>query len=29
VLVEGPPEDASVAADWVRALADHWMASLG
>jgi alkanesulfonate monooxygenase SsuD/methylene tetrahydromethanopterin reductase-like flavin-dependent oxidoreductase (luciferase family) len=29
VLVEGPPEDASVAADWVRALADHWMTSLG
>jgi probable F420-dependent oxidoreductase len=29
VLVEGPPEDASVASDWVRALADHWMTSLG
>ena len=28
VLVAGPPEDASVAADWVSALADHWMATL-
>ena len=25
VLVEGPPEDASAAADWVRALADRWI----
>jgi probable F420-dependent oxidoreductase len=28
VLVEGPPEDASAAADWVRALADRWMTKL-
>ncbi len=28
VLVESPPEDARVAADWVSALADHWMAKL-
>jgi probable F420-dependent oxidoreductase len=27
VLVEGPPEDHRVAADWVSALADHWMAA--
>ena len=26
VLVEGPPDDARDAADWVRALADRWMA---
>jgi hypothetical protein len=29
VLVEGPPEDASVAADWVSGLADHWTTTLG
>jgi probable F420-dependent oxidoreductase len=29
VLVEGPPGDASVAADWVSGLADHWMTTLG
>ncbi|OBK73958.1 LLM class F420-dependent oxidoreductase [Mycobacterium sp. 1274761.0] len=29
VLVESPPEDARIAADWVGALADHWMATLG
>jgi probable F420-dependent oxidoreductase len=29
VLVEGPPGDARVAADWVSALADHWMSALG
>jgi probable F420-dependent oxidoreductase len=28
VLVEGPPDDASVAADWVGTLADRWMAKL-
>jgi probable F420-dependent oxidoreductase len=28
VLVESPPDDARVAADWVTALADHWMARL-
>ncbi|OBA86265.1 LLM class F420-dependent oxidoreductase [Mycobacteriaceae bacterium 1482268.1] len=28
VLVESPPEDARVAADWVGALADHWLATL-
>ena len=28
VLVEAPPGDARVAADWVGALADHWMAAL-
>jgi probable F420-dependent oxidoreductase len=28
VLVEGPPEEARVAADWVSALADHWMSAL-
>jgi hypothetical protein len=28
VLVEGPPDDASAAADWVGALADRWMAKL-
>src|SRR3954470_14020000 len=26
VLVEGPPDDARVAADWVGTLADRWMA---
>jgi probable F420-dependent oxidoreductase len=26
VIVEGPPDDARDAADWVRALADRWMA---
>src|ERR1700754_506821 len=25
VLVEGPPEDAGVAADWVSSLAEQWM----
>ena len=29
VLVESPPEDAAVAADWVGAVADHWMPALG
>ena len=28
VLVDGPPADARVAADWVSALADHWLAPL-
>ena len=28
VLVDGPPEDARVAADWVSALADHWTSVL-
>ena len=28
VLVEAPPGDARVAADWVGTLADHWMAAL-
>ena len=28
VIVEGPPDDAHAAADWVRALADRWMAKL-
>jgi probable F420-dependent oxidoreductase len=28
VLVDGPPKDASVAADWVSALADHWISAL-
>jgi alkanesulfonate monooxygenase SsuD/methylene tetrahydromethanopterin reductase-like flavin-dependent oxidoreductase (luciferase family) len=28
VLVEGPPEDARVAADWVSTLASRWMAIL-
>ncbi|MEZ0049098.1 putative F420-dependent oxidoreductase [Mycobacterium sp. MAA66] len=28
VLVQAPPDDAAVAADWVRALADHWMPRL-
>ncbi len=26
VIVDGPPDDARDAADWVRALADRWMA---
>jgi hypothetical protein len=26
VLVEGPPDDARAAADWVGTLADRWMA---
>jgi probable F420-dependent oxidoreductase len=26
VLIEGPPDDARVAADWVGTLADRWMA---
>jgi probable F420-dependent oxidoreductase len=29
VLVDAPPQDARVAADWVTALADHWMSVLG
>jgi probable F420-dependent oxidoreductase len=29
VLVEGPPENSRVCADWVTALADHWMSVLG
>lgn len=28
VLVEAPPADPAVAADWVSALADHWMSAL-
>jgi alkanesulfonate monooxygenase SsuD/methylene tetrahydromethanopterin reductase-like flavin-dependent oxidoreductase (luciferase family) len=28
VVVEGPPEDAAVAADWVSALADKWMSAV-
>jgi probable F420-dependent oxidoreductase len=28
VLVEGPPEDARAASDWVGTLADRWMAKL-
>ncbi len=28
VLVEAPPKDAQVAADWVSALTDHWMPAL-
>ena len=28
VLVDGPPADARVAADWVSALADHWLSVL-
>lgn len=28
VIVDGPPRDARVAADWVSALADHWMSRL-
>jgi probable F420-dependent oxidoreductase len=28
VLVEGPPDDASAAADWVGVLADRWIAKL-
>jgi probable F420-dependent oxidoreductase len=28
VLVDGPPDDARVAADWVSALADHWISAL-
>lgn len=28
VLVDSPPDDARVCADWVSALADHWMARL-
>lgn len=28
VLVEGPPADPRVAADWVSALADHWMSAM-
>ena len=28
VVVDGPPADARVAADWVSALADHWMSRL-
>lgn len=27
VLVDSPPEDARVAADWITALADHWMSA--
>jgi probable F420-dependent oxidoreductase len=28
VLVDGPPADARIAADWVSALADHWISPL-
>src|SRR5258705_5108732 len=28
VVVEGPPEDAAAAADWVSALADRWMSAM-
>jgi probable F420-dependent oxidoreductase len=28
VLVEGPPKDPPVAADWVSALADHWISAV-
>jgi probable F420-dependent oxidoreductase len=28
VIVDAPPEDARVAAEWVSALADHWMPAL-
>ncbi len=28
VLVDGPPDDARIAADWVSALADHWLSAL-
>ena len=28
VLVDGPPDDARVAADWVSALAEHWLPAL-
>jgi probable F420-dependent oxidoreductase len=28
VLVDAPPKDARVAADWVSALADHWISAL-
>jgi probable F420-dependent oxidoreductase len=28
VVVDGPPEDATAAADWVAALADTWMSAL-
>jgi probable F420-dependent oxidoreductase len=28
VVVEGPPEDAAAAADWVSALADKWMSAV-
>jgi probable F420-dependent oxidoreductase len=28
VLVDGPPKDAGVAADWVSALGDHWISAL-
>ena len=27
VVVDGPPEDAAVAADWVLALAEKWIAA--
>jgi alkanesulfonate monooxygenase SsuD/methylene tetrahydromethanopterin reductase-like flavin-dependent oxidoreductase (luciferase family) len=27
VVVDGPPEDAAVAANWVSALADKWIAA--
>jgi len=28
VIVDGPPSDARVAAEWTSALADHWMSAL-
>jgi probable F420-dependent oxidoreductase len=28
VIVDGPPEDPHAAADWVSALADHWLSAL-
>lgn len=29
VLVDGPPPEAHVAAEWVSALADHWISAIG
>ncbi len=28
VVVDGPPHDANIAADWVSALADHWVSAV-
>jgi hypothetical protein len=28
VIVDGPPKDPHAAADWVAALADHWLSAL-
>ena len=28
VIVDGPPDDAAAASDWVTELAEHWLSAL-